>query len=269
MQESMKLFLLWKFKSFSGRNIECTKYAHLLIVKKVDYLYLSVTAINSFSAWNPDYKVIVHMDKALYSQIEFFKLKFNNIEKIQFIEDIEDSADWIKSQFELLISLNGTFDLAFDADMRCNSKIKLDPLPTNFIIEKQILGKLTLDYIALSFHSVHLYNHSLMLNPCVFSWGGNKLSQTQKIAIEELFEHLMKGNEPERSNTTFGFPRRLAGQIAFSIMIQEYFPNFKIMKANDKPRDGGVFDSTYFGASGNSFRFFRAFAGDETRLRNQ
>ena len=108
-----------------------------------------------------------------------------------------------------------------------------------------------------------------MLNPCVFSWGGNKLSQTQKIAIEELFEHLMKGNEPERSNTTFGFPRRLAGQIAFSIMIQEYFPNFKIMKANDKPRDGGVFDSTYFGASGNSFRFFRAFAGDETRLRNQ
>jgi hypothetical protein len=239
--EKTRDILIWNILSFRNRKQgEKFGLCHFLILKNPIYLNAGIIAIHSFLARNRNYIAVIHTDNELYANVREFAENSIYRERIEIIRSHAE-IHWTEKKYELLMSLQGKKDLYLDVDTRCNKKIKIGNEVTCFVDEGNILEQPPYSEILRQFPAVEFPNKSQMLNTSFFTWNGHRLPE--KIHGNDLYRELFE--------VASAFAKeRLSEQIAISMLVTNYFPEYEKLKKQDKSFDKGVIESSYLGATG-------------------
>lgn len=244
-------FLKWRFhkKIDSGFN----GIAHILLVKNNSYVFFAKICTMSFVLYNPKAKVIIHCDESTHLET---KRKLSLISKffnISILLDQNSSDTWQKLKTELVLKMNGSYDLYMDADLRWRNSINsfncLTFLVKEFqISENQLMSKL------LQITIFKEYSDASMKNTSFLTFGGAKFSKDviSKIkSTQKNFSKLIKEIDLDEKNQASII--RLSEQLCLSFFLGEADQEVKYLKDSDARLDGGIVESPYFGATGLGF----------------
>jgi len=226
--------------------------AHMLIVKDLRYIAISRICISSFLHFNPRYKVEIHCDSLVYEELikEYRKSRFNPL--IIISHDQNDFDTWQKQKLNLIVSLNGSSNILIDADLRWNSKLeqgkKITFLTREYEMSKRSPARQIVRQIEMTNKNPSMYNSSY------FCFGGCKIADQQIDNLRKFhdsYENLLSRSDiGEEDVISFS---RLSEQVALSLHASEWGFPLETLKLKDSLRDGGIVESTYFGATGDSF----------------
>ena len=139
-----------------------------------------------------------------------------------------------------------------DADLRWNSALEQRNGITFLTREYEMSKRSPMRQIAKGLE--HLYPKPYMYNSSYFSFGGCEVSVTQIDQLQAFFnefETLLIHSDIGEEDVLF--LSRLSEQIALSLHAASWIAQLNTLKLEDSPRDGGVVESTYFGATGDAF----------------
>jgi hypothetical protein len=170
------------------------------------------------------------------------------------MEEIEKNEDlkWQDQKLEIILSLSGTNYLMLDADLRWNSPLEMNAgvafLVKEFVFHqkspfREIIKETKLGNIRTS-----------MKNTSVFSFGGYALTEEDVKNIEICMEEYRENVRSDLvGKIDKDYIERLSEQFVLSVCCETWATNISFVKASDKPIDGGIVESCYFGATGGTF----------------
>jgi hypothetical protein len=226
--------------------------AHLLVVKNLRYVSISRICVSSFLHFNSNYNVLIHCDYITYKSLieEFSKSRFSPI--IEISMDQNNSDTWQRQKLNVIMKLNGSADIFMDADLRWNSALEQGNGITFLTCEYEMSKRSPLRQIARGLEGLH--SNPCMYNSSYFSFGGCEVSVAQIDQLQAFFDEFEKLLiHSDIGEEDVLFLRRLSEQIALSLHAASWVAELDTLKLEDSPRDGGVVESTYFGATGDSF----------------
>lgn len=242
----------WKTGSSTSSSDESLK-VHIMLVKDVRYLQLAEVCVFSFLHYHPKSHFTFYCDS---NTINYTTQKFSDgIEAGQMTlrtVNEDQGLSWQEQKLEIIMSLSGTRDLMLDADLRWNAKLESyetplflveefafrDKSPFREIVEKTKIGG----------------KDASMKNLSVFSFGGHTLSDEDINLIKrtmqtykDIVESEIVGSEDRIS------VGRVIEQFVLSVCSETWGKQVSFVKDTDKPFDGGLVESCYFGATGGTF----------------
>lgn len=249
-----KNYFTWstkKSKKISTENF----HVHVLVVKKINYVKLSRTAILSFLYFHPNSKITVHCDHVTYLPVKKILKKYIGKKSIHILDDCDSSFTWQQSKLQLILQMNGTKDCFMDADLRWNGPISKQIRNVIFFVNEfkfqdrspyRQLGHVIEKNFGLK--NLHMHNTSF------FSFGGVIISlvEIQKTLdfsrdMQLLCEAANLGKDDLK------ILERLSEQVALSVCSLNWANEIKFLKDQDAIFDGSFVESSYFGATGNIF----------------
>lgn len=227
--------------------------ANLLVVKKPIYADLARICAESFLYFNPDCKVIIHVDKQTESEVRHSlrKLLTGNRVEIRSIE-IQDKS-WQESKLDLILGMSHPGHFFMDADLRWNGPIpKLEGV-TFFVNEFMFDSRVPYSQLKEKMKWSPLKSIT-MKNTSFLYWGGYVPTQGDKKFIEEcmygLNELCLRGEVSAEHTLSL---LRISEQIALSVLVDFRDLEVNFLKESDGYRDGSFVESSYFGATGSAF----------------
>lgn len=250
----LKSFLsLWR--TYRIKSIDSEEFidAHILVVKKQEYVKLSHLCVESFLYFNRNAIVTLHVDSLTAPHIQEFFGSLIRKRRVRVIEVSNPEAKWQIQKLELICSLSGTSSIFMDADLKWNAQMPGLTGTTFFVCEFILDTHDDYKYLLQNFLGGRS-ELGTMKNTSFFTWGGFRLSQGQEnriFEIENKIVHSMMSN-----NTDFRAPgiERMSEQIALSLAVEEFSDlEINYLKEQDGFKDGSFVESSYFGATGASF----------------
>ena len=227
--------------------------AHLLVVKRVVYVPIAKICVESFLYYNPNSTVVIHVDSQTVAASHKAFNKMISRSKVS-IEHIDcDLAPWQESKLSLILSLGEPEKFFMDADLKWNGPIRHLSGTTLFV--KEFLFKENEFYEPITKTNwFSEFSSSTMKNTSFFYWGNYKPSTNDKKLIEELMKRIIATTD-DQSNTKIynSSTKRISEQIALSLLVEKLDSPIDFLKESDGFKDGSFVESSYFGATGNSF----------------
>lgn len=228
-----------------------SRIIHLLVVKNLKYVDLSLIAVSSFLRYNPNSYFIIHSDEI--TTLRTHK-RFRVLEKIGLarIDEIHQSGskEWQELKLRIIQNLNGTLEIFMDADLRWHGKCPELAGVTFFAKEFDLLTKEPFSgvskRIAFDVDSCRMKNTSFVsfsgidIHPAVFE-------EIWKIYFT-FEDYLIEENSGEFSDLM-----RLREQFLLSYFINEKSIEISYLKETDAIKDGQFVESSYFGTTGSTF----------------
>ena len=227
--------------------------AHMLVVKKKDYVKVSQVCVLSFLKYHPNTKIVIHCDLITFPRLKsIFKTEILNAE-VELRCDMNSELSWQELKIKIICGLTLTESFDMDADLRWNGPLFLGASPTFFVKEFKIHDNLDFQ-TAFRLLGQEWINECSMKNTSFFSWG----HLVQNYAIQKkLWDNYANLTKSIEDSSLQGLVReqlvRLSEQIAFSITLRETEHNVQYLKSSDEQMDGTFVESSYYGATGTSF----------------
>ena len=257
--ESIKI---WKTRNIwlnlnSNPHSNLTNNVHMLVVKNIMYIDLARICIESFLHYHPKTKIIVHCDSQTIDKMRK-GLRATQKRRPGSIILLLDTGieSWQIKKLKLLLSLMGTSDFFMDADIRWNGVIKKIQGLTFFVQEFYLKEN--------SIYSKFLENLSLnseknytMKNTSFFCWNNLSLNSQTLDWIDSILLNISSiskiiGFSESEKNEIY----RIQEQLIISLATDQSDMKSFFLKNSDKQFDGGLAESSYFGATGSRFSKF-------------
>lgn len=246
----LSLSCRWYIKIYLYRNLPRSEMAHLLIVKKPIYGGMGSICIRSFAYFNPRFSFTVHVDGLTKKTVlrKTFLIRKISPKLLTIVLVNDTKMSWQEQKIELLVSLSGGSEIFMDADLRWNKALPNLSQNITFLVEEFEVELIELNFNP-GFDLKSLPSHFMMKNTSFFSWQNYQVSRSQKNYIFEIYRHL-KNN---KSNNPHLDQAHLSEQLTLSLLINEESNQISFLKLEDTQYDGGIVESSYFGASGRRF----------------
>lgn len=231
--------------SFNDKKQTC----HFLICHDIKYVNVSKYAIYSFLRYNPDYRLVIHVDKRTFAAVRK-QYKFLLSSCIRVVQDITDDEFPYISKGLLLLRLQGTHDIFLDVDTRTNGKLPRLNKPTALVAEFRFGESKKFSRILKEMGCLQ-YADKYLLNVTFVSWGGQDLGLKNEAFLEWSRTYLTLKWETFLPINAIPYFKRFVEQTFFSLVFQE--SDWGVMKESDFVGDKGIIESSYFGASGYRF----------------
>lgn len=234
--------------SFEGRY-----EAHLLLVKNEIYASIAKVCIESFLFYNPNSKVIVHVDSKTKNASHKALKKLVSRNKVSVVQIDSNSASWQDSKLNLILSLGDPKKFFMDADLKWNGPINQLKGITLFVKEFAFKENGFYEPITRS-NWFSEYSNSTMKNTSFFYWGSYKPSIEDKKQIEVLMDKIKVTTDDQTNSNDFNSStKRISEQIALSLLVEKLNRSVYFLKEEDGFKDGSFVESSYFGATGVFF----------------
>lgn len=245
-QDNFRLFI--DFLSYNRHRVTPGKNCHYLIVKDSRYLKLAKYSLSSMLRYNPDWNAVIHTDKVLFGKSNLLRILFG--QRVEILFDQVEEADPLSSKCTLILQMQGKDDVFVDIDTRWNARCpKLDSI-TVLVKEFRVIADSFWYKVA---EELQIESKSLhMLNTSFFSWSKSSLGvsvkeyENWKVEWDLLSWQALCDTEAEVDGR-----KRLHEQFFLSCLLSDQ--SVKAIKETDLIADGGVLESSYFGATGHRF----------------
>ena len=244
-------YLKWRFHK--KPDSEFNGIAHILLVKNISYVYFARICTLSFTLYNPKAQVVIHCDESTYLET---KRKLSLIPKffnVSILLDQNSNNTWQNLKTELVLSMNGSYDLYMDADLRWRNSVNRFNDLTFLVKEFQIAENQSMSKL-LQLTIFKDYSDASMKNTSFLTFGGTKFSKdviSKTKSSQENFSKLIKDIDLDEKNQASLI--RLSEQLCLSFFLGEAGQEVKYLKDSDARLDGGIVESPYFGATGLGF----------------
>lgn len=242
------------WKNNQSQNASLTEiHAHVLLMQKVEYVDLALTCVYSFLYYHPRAKFTFHCDEKTIGAVNS-KFDAEIKSRIVLISLVRDEIElpWQEVKLGIILSMNGTCDLMLDADLRWNSPLPPVDTPTFLVKEFDFRDKSPFREIARQ--TKIQVPHASMKNVSVFSFGGYRLTPAN---FQEIRDSMLEYGRLVDSETVGNLDRssigRVVEQFVLSLCSETWATTLQFVKETDRPLDGGIVESCYFGATGGNF----------------
>lgn len=226
---------------------------HIMLTQNKKYVDLAEICIFSFRFHHPNVRFTLHCDKEL---MEYAKSKFSpSLSENQLIMvEIESNKDlnWQEQKLDIILGLSGTNDLMLDADLRWNGSLNIKDEVTFLVKEFEFKSKSPFREIIKK--SIIGKANSSMKNVSFFTFGGYELTEADMLNIKKAINEY---REVVDSDVVGKLDRESVGrvieQFVLSVCSETWSTQVGFVKKADKPLDGGIVESCYFGATGGTF----------------
>lgn len=234
--------------TFSG-NYE----PHLLVVKNEIYASLAKVCVESFLFFNPNSRVVVHVDSATKMASYDALKKLISRDKVSIVQLDSDSLPWQDLKLDLILSLGDPKKFFMDADLKWNGPMK-ELVGITFFVNEFEFRENTFYAPLTNKDWFSEYPSSTMKNTSFFYWGSYSPSTEDKKNIEVLMGLLKKCTNDQSNQIDFNVStKRISEQIALSLLVEKLGAPVYFLKELDIFKDGSFVESSYFGITGASF----------------
>lgn len=243
--------LRWRYTQPTLTSSYC-EGAHVLVFKRNIYAKLAITSVLSFLHFHPKARVIIHCDEETRVETSQRFRREILLGKVSISSLPVDVKTWQDAKIAIFQKLIGTSDLFMDADLKWNSVLPRfegihflvrefrfrDHPQFQWMFEEDEFGDL---------ENVFMWNTSF------FSFGGVSPS------IDFLEVHSLRTKIVSKASARFadselkGEISRISEQTSLSIVFSRCSSPIKGIKNTDGLKDGSFLESTYFGATGQTF----------------
>lgn len=252
--ESLKnRYLLFKYRILirpAKKKVDVI--GHVLIVKNLAYVDISINSVLSFLYYNENSTVIVHCDESCRKRIFEKYSKEIAIGRIEVrVEMVEPY--WQISKLKIFNSLPDESHCMFDVDTRWNGRIELES-GVSYVshFEFEFVNKSPWRWIVAKHLNLNHAESYLMLNTSFIRKG--KLLKLNSSYLDEVFEKIFNIIDcDEIGREDLPGVIRIAEQVAISIYMQSKDSRIKALVCDGSPKSGLIFETTYYGATGNRF----------------
>lgn len=227
--------------------------AHLLVVKNEIYASLAKVCVESFLFYNPNSKVVVHVDSGTKRATHSALKKSISRNKVSIVQLDSDSLPWQDSKLALIFCIGDPKKFFMDADLKWNGPITeltgITLFVNEFVFKENAFYKplMKKDWFSE-------YPNCTMKNTSFFHWGGYIPSLDDKKIIEDLMEQIRVTTNNESNSSDFNSStKRISEQIALSLLVEKLDSPVYFLKESDVFKDGSFVESSYFGVTGASF----------------
>jgi hypothetical protein len=243
----------WYLSIAKNRNLISGGRAHLLVVRSPIYAGMASICLRSFAYYNPKFRIIIHTDEQTLRRVQRKTWLARKLSPrlIQIVRVPNTRLTWQEQKLRLVISLSGTSDIFMDADLRWNKSLPDFEEKIYFLVEEFEIGIKELSFDD-SFLEKRIPPSFMMKNTSFFSWNKMKITNEDQINLFDIYKSICYGD----SKTTKMNQAHLSEQLALSMLINEPNYNISYLKSTDSQYDGGIVESSYFGASGRRFGIF-------------
>jgi hypothetical protein len=251
-RESEKTIAFWRHNT-SPKATDQSLRNHILLTRDTRYVDLAEICVFSFLYHHPNAKFKIYCDD---KTITYASNKFSSeIMKSQItVELIQNSfkQDWQEQKLEIILSMNGTHDLMLDADLRWNAP--LGRTEGVFFLVKEFELKDKSPFREILTKASIVSPDASMKNISIFSFGGLELTNSE---IDQIRITMREYQEIVDSDVVGKLDRiaikRVMEQYALSLCSETWSMKTTFVKKSDRPLDGGIVESCYFGATGGTF----------------
>jgi len=244
-------------KRWTGRTAENASIdnyiINIMLVLNRQYVSLAEICVRSFLYFHPNSHFSLHCDALTRTYAE---KTFADLIRCQTLEIMDvvlkDGMAWQELKLDLILKMSGTDEYFLDADLRWNGSLKKKSQVTFFVEEFKFNEKSPFREICAAIPNIPL--SSSMKNLSIFSFGGYVLDDKDNICVKELlveFKKIVSGplvGDLDKANTL-----RVIEQFVLSTASENWRAPIQFVKSQDKPLDGGLVESCYFGATGGIF----------------
>lgn len=242
----------WRNNASPNPSLEEIR-AHLLLVQKIEYVDLAQTCVLSFLYHHPKATFTFHCDEKTIEVVKskFYKEIYEGIVQLRLLPAGAEFL-WQEIKLETILSMSGTSDLMLDADLRWNSHLPPIDAPLFFVKEFDFRDKSPFREITME-TKIQVLDAS-MKNVSVFSFGNYRLTDSEIQAIRDsMAEYVRIVNSETVGSLDKGSIERVIEQFVLSLCCETWKSEIHFVKETDKPLDGGIVESCYFGATGGTF----------------
>jgi hypothetical protein len=227
--------------------------AHLLLVKNEIYAQIAKVCVESFLFYNPNSKVVIHVDNETNAATQRALKKSISKKKVSILQIESETAPWQDSKLNLILSLGNPQKFFMDADLKWNGPIGSLNGITLFVNEFAFEENTFYEPITRS-NWYSEFSNSTMKNTSFFYWGNYEPSVDDKKQIESLMNKIKLITNDYANSSDFNFStKRISEQIALSLLVEKLNRTVYFLKDADGFKDGSFVESSYFGATGASF----------------
>jgi len=243
----------WYLSIAKNRNLISEGRAHLLVVRSPIYAGMASICSRSFAYYNPKFCLIIHADEQTLKRVrrKTWLARKLSPRLIQIVRVPNSQLTWQEQKLRLVISLSGTSDIFMDADLRWNKSLPDFEEKIYFLVEEFKVEKSELS-IEDTFLGKKIPHSFMMKNTSFFCWNKMKITKEDQVNLFDIYKSIFYGD----SKTTKMNQAHLSEQLALSMLIIEPSYNISYLKSTDSQYDGGIVESSYFGASGRRFGIF-------------
>ena len=249
----IKILHTWR-SGISSSPSNATYRAHVLVVKKIEYVRVAQICVESFLYHHPNSTVLIHTDQTTIKEAQrIFMKRIANAQVELLPETSFESMPWQACKIDVILRMRGTSDFFMDADLRWNGVLPAYSGITFFVNEFDMRQKSPFRQILQGIGSEMGLGFN-MRNTSFFSFDSLDLDNNQLkdfMSFYKNFGELVQStdvgvlDEPELM--------RLSEQISLSIFSDKWSSQISCIKSQDGFRDGRFVESSYFGATGSIF----------------
>lgn len=252
LRQDRKTMKLWKNKVSAVHSPQSFN-ANIMLTNNQKYVDFAEICVNSFLYFHPKSHFTLHCDG---DTIAYTKSKFSSLIQDGRVEtkEIEKNKGlkWQDQKLAIILSLSGTNYLMLDADLRWNSPLEMN-VGVAFLVKEFVFNQKS-PFREIIKETKLGNSRASMKNTSVFSFGGYALTEED---LENIEICMAEYRENVRSDLVGkidkDFLERLSEQFVLSVCSETWATNISFVKASDKPIDGGIVESCYFGATGGTF----------------
>ena len=243
----------YKYRYGKPKNTNTTRLiARLLIVKNVNYVQISLNCILSFLHYHPNSQVEIYCDNETIISIRKFYSRELTSGKVTINRLVRAEESWQAMKLELMSSINLANCFYMDADLRWNAPMPILESPT-FYVNEFVLGDRS-PYREMLKEIGTCYLKSTMKNTSFYFPGDFRLSESE---IADLFALHGEINTVVNSGVVGKVDRatigRISEQLAISLASEKWRTDIGFLKDEDAHKDGSFLESSYYGATGQTF----------------
>lgn len=252
-QKNARELLRWK-NTISSRPSTLEINAHIMLIRETTYVDLAEICVQSFFHHHPNANFILHCDDKTKDYVGTkFRKEIENGKVSLRVLGSEYGCDWQEQKLNLILKMSGTKEVFLDADLRWNGAIPNELDEVLFLVKEfELKRKSPFREIRTQFDFTS--SDSAMKNLSIFSFGGYQLSEFDLNLIRKTMHQY---REIVASSIVGNLDKlaigRVIEQFTLSVCSETWGKEVAYIKEWDKPLDGGIVESCYFGATGGTF----------------
>ena len=251
-RKSEKTIAFWRHNTSPTATDQILRN-HILLTRDTRYVDLAEICVLSFLFHHPKAHFTLYCDE---KTVNYAGKKFTaEIKKSQiYIEILNKNFEqnWQEQKLEIILSMNGTHDLMLDADLRWNAPLERTEGALFLVKEFELKDKSPFREILAKASIVS--PEASMKNISIFSFGGLELTNSEinkiRITMREYQEIVDSDVVGKLDKIAI---KRVMEQYALSLCSETWSTKTTFVKKSDRPLDGGIVESCYFGATGGTF----------------
>lgn len=251
-RESEKTIKFWRQNTSPAATDQIIRN-HILLTRDTRYVDLAEICVSSFLFHHPKAHFTLYCDE---KTVKYAGKKFTaEIKKSQISIKILNNnfkQNWQEQKLEIILSMNGTDNLMLDADLRWNAPLERTEGVLFLVKEFELKDKSPFREILAKANIVS--PKASMKNTSIFSFGGLELTNFE---INQIRIRMREYQEIVDSDVVGKLDRiainRVMEQYALSLCSETWSTKTIFVKKSDRPLDGGIVESCYFGATGGTF----------------